>query len=185
MKFIYVLLLTSLIALVNTGCVGTIYSAAVDERNVKTIANDTSIELSILKKLSEGESSDIIDVSVSSYEGKVFLVGEYENSSQKNRFLSASKSVEGVKSVDSYFLQVNETSPCGTKENLSITVKVKSNLIGDKTIWSTNVHVSTMQCQVVLWGTVGTPEEVSKSIEHAKKVEGVKSVKSFLKTSKK
>jgi len=184
MKLIYALLLALLIIFVNTGCVGTIYSAAVDERNVKTIASDTSIELSILKKLGDEESSDIIDVSVSSYEGKVFLVGEYENSSQKSRFFTAAKSVEGVKSVDFYLLKANKNSPCGTKENLSITAKVKANLIGDKSIWSTNVHVSTMQCQVVLWGTVGTSLEVSKSISHAKKVEGVKSVKSFLKSSK-
>ena len=184
MKLIYALLLAGMIVLVNTGCVGTIYSAAVDERNVKTIASDTSIEFSILKKLSDEESSDLIAVSVSSYEGKVFLVGEYENTTQKSRFISAAKSVEDVKSVDSYLLKANENSACGTKENLSITAKVKASLIGDKSIWSTNVHVSTMQCQVVLWGTVGTSAEVAKSISHAKKVEGVKSVKSFLKSSK-
>jgi len=184
MKLIYAVLLAGFIVLTSTGCVGTIYSAAVDERNVKTIASDTSIELSILKKLGDNESSDIIDVSVTSYEGQVFLVGEYENSSQKNRFLAAAKGIEGVKSIDSYFLKSNETSPCGTKENLSITAKVKASLIGDKSIWSTNVHVSTLQCQVVLWGTVGTSEELSKTISHAKKVENVKSVKSFLKAKK-
>jgi len=184
MKLIYTLLLAGMIVLVNTGCVGTIYSAAVDERNVKTIASDTSIEFSILKKLSDEESSDLIAVSVSSYEGKVFLVGEYENSSQKSRFISAAQSVEGVQSVGSYLIKANENSTCNTKKNISITAKVKANLIGDKSIWSTNVHVSTIQCQVVLWGTVATSDEVSKSISHARSVEGVKSVKSFLKSTK-
>lgn len=184
MKLIYSLLFAGFIVLTNTGCVGTIYSAAMDERNVKTVASDTAIELEIMKKLTDGKSGDLIDVSVTSYEGKVFLVGEYENSVQKERFLKATKGVVGVKSVGSYLQKVDKNHTCGTSENLKITAKVKSKLIGDKSIWSTNVRVSTMKCQVVLWGTVGTYTEVSKSIQHAKQVEGVKSVKSFLKATK-
>ena len=184
MKKLTLLLFATFIVLSTTGCVGTIYEAVVDERSVKTIASDKGIELDILKKLSDKESGDLIDVSVTSYHGDVFLVGEYQDSAQKSRFLSSAKSIEGVRSVKSYLLKANKNSPCDTKINLEITAKVKANLIGDKSIWSTNVKISTMQCQVVLWGTVGTPAEVSKSIGHAKSVEGVKSVKSFLKSKK-
>ena len=183
-KLLGTALLLGLIVLSNTGCVGTIYSAVVDERNVKTIASDTSIEFSILKKLADEKSGDLIDVSVTSYKGAVFLVGEYFDSTQRSRFLKAAKSIEGVKSVKSYLIKTDKNHPCGTTKNLEITAKVKAALIGDKSIWSTNVRVSTMKCQVVLWGTVGTSEEVSKSIKHAKSVEGVKSVKSFLKSQK-
>lgn len=184
MKLIYSLLFAGFIVLTNTGCVGTIYSAAMDERNVTTVASDTGIEFEIMKKLTDDKSGDLIDVSVTSYEGKVFLVGEYLDSVQKARFLKAAKGVEGVKSVGSYLVKADKNHPCGTSENLKITAKVKAALIGDDSIWSTNVRVSTMKCQVVLWGTVGTSAEVSKSIQHAKKVEGVKSVKSFLKAKK-
>ena len=181
-KLIGTILLCGFILLFSTGCVGTIYSAAMDERNVKTVASDTSIEFSIMKKLADEKSSDLMDVSVSSYEGKVFLVGEYEDTSQKSRFIKAAKSVEGVKSVNSYLKKSDKNHKCGTSKNIEITAKVKTALIGDKSIWSTNVHVSTIKCQVVLWGTVGTYQEVSKSIKHANSVEGVSSVKSFLKS---
>lgn len=183
-KLIVMLVTLGFIALINSGCVGTIYSAAVDERNVKTIASDTAIEVKILKNLNSEKSSDLIAVSVTSYEGNVFLVGEYENMIQKNRFISAAKKVEGVRSVKTYLIPAKKNHPCDTKKNLGITANVKAKLIGDKSIWSTNVHVSTMQCQVVLWGTVGTSAEITKSISHAKSVEGVKSVKSFLKAKK-
>lgn len=181
---IMLILFSGFVVFFNTGCVGTIYEAAVDERNVGTIANDKTIEVKILKKLSDGKSGDLIDVSVTCYKGDVFLVGEYEDSAQKKRFLNSAKSVEGVRSVDSYLKQAVKDHPCDTKKNLKITAGVKAALIGDKSIWSTNVKVSTMQCQVVLWGTVGTSAELSKSIKHAKSVEGVKSVKSFLKSNK-
>ncbi len=139
-KLIIMLLTFGFIVLTNTGCFGTIYSAVVDERNVKTIANDTAIEFKILKNLSDEESSDLVAVSVTSYEGDVFLVGEYENNSQKNRFISSSKKVEGVKSVKSYLIRAKKDDPCDTKKNLGITVDVKTKLVGDKSIWSTNIH---------------------------------------------
>lgn len=183
-SLIYSLLFAVVIIFTNTGCIGTIYSATVDERNISTIANDTSIELAIMKKLTEKESGDLLDVSITSYEGKVFIVGEYTDSAQKSRILIAAKSVEGVKSVSSYMIKENKQHKCSSTDDITITAKVKSKLIGDKTIWSTNVHVSTIQCQVVLWGTVGTKAEVTKSINHAKNVVGVSSVKSFLKSAK-
>jgi hyperosmotically inducible periplasmic protein len=183
MKKFLLFLVIALVALYTAGC-STIYEAAVDERNVSTIASDKVIEVKILKKMADVKSGDLVDVSVTSYQGNVFLVGEYENLAQKNRFLSAAKSIEGVRSVKSYFLQADKNSPCDTQKNLGITAKVKAALIGDKSIWSTNVKVSTMQCKVVLWGTVGSSAEVTKSIAHAKSVAGVKSVKSFLKYKK-
>ena len=181
---IYSALFSLFVLLTNTGCVGTIYSATVDERNVKTIASDKVIENTILANLLKGESSDVLDVSVTSYEGRVFLVGEYETTEQKNRFISTAKKVDGVRSVGTYLVKLDKNHPCGTKANLTITAKVKAALVGDKSIWSTNINISTIKCQVVLWGTVGTSAEVSKAIAHAKSVEGVKSVKSFLKAKK-
>jgi len=127
-NLIYSLILAMLIILTNTGCVGTIYSAAVDERNVKTFASDKGIELEIMKKLTEEKSGDVIDVSVTSYEGKVFLVGEYKDTAQKTRFLKAAKNVKGVKSVNSYLLKRDKNHPCTTSKNLKITAKVKDSV---------------------------------------------------------
>ena len=183
MKLISLLVVALTASFLTTGC-GTIYSATVDERNVKTITSDTSIEAKIKKQLSKGKYSDLLNLSVTSYEGDVFLVGEYESVAQRDRFVAAAKAVEGVASISSYFVKANKNHPCGTKQNVGITTKVKTSLIEDKTIWSTNVKVKTMQCQVVLWGTVRKAEEVEKSVSHAKAVEGVQSVKSFLKTKK-
>ena len=183
-KLLLFLISTFTIVFITTGCVNKIYSAFVDERNVKTIAKDTSIELEIQSKLTQKKSKDLLALSVTSYEGNVFLVGEYETTSQKQRFLDSAKKVEGVKSVKSYFIKENKNHPCDTAKDIKLTTKVKTKLIGDENIWSTNVHVSTMQCQVVLWGTVGKKDEITKSINHAKSVKGVRSVKSFLKSKK-
>jgi hyperosmotically inducible protein len=156
----------------------------VDERDVKTIASDTKIKGKILADFIDDDTVKTLDISASCYEGRVYLIGEYDTIKQKERAIEIAQNIEGVKSVTTYLLPKNEDSPCGTKENLKITAKVKAKLIGDKNIWSTNVDVKTIQCIVVLWGLVGSDEEVQKSIEHAKEVEGARNVKSFLKVAK-
>jgi len=175
--------ITALVVLLSAwfGCT-TIYKTAVDERDVKTIANDKKIEATIVKRLLENDSVKVLDVSTYCYNGKVYLVGEYNTGTQKNLISRIAKNIEGVKSITTYLLPKKTNDPCDTKENLEITAKVKAALIKDKEIWSTNVDVKTIQCAVVLLGIVGSEQEISKAIAHAKGVEGVRSVKSYLKS---
>jgi len=166
------------------GC-GTIYSAAVDERNVSTIANDTAIKAEIVKKFYDDEKIKSLDISTGCYRGHVYLVGEYDTADQKKRAIKIARSVEGVKHVTTYLLPKKKDDSCGIDENLEIVGKVKAKLVGDKDIWSTNIDIHSIQCQVVLYGLVGSKQEINKAIEHAKSVEGVRGVKSFLKSTKK
>ncbi len=163
---------------------GTIYGAAVDERNVSTIASDHKIKAAVLKKFSDDELVGVLDFSVSSYKGHVYLIGEYETAAQKSRAIALAKSVSGVTAFTSYLLSEKKNSPCGPGRNLELTAKVKAKLIGDKEIWSTNIDVKTMQCITVLWGLVGSQAEIDKSVAHARSVEGVTQVKSLLKSVK-
>lgn len=165
--------------LVASGCA--IYDAAVDERNVSTIASDTTIKGTIVKKFYDDDKIKSLDISTGCYRGHVYLVGEYDSAVQKDRAIKITKSVEGVKSVTTYLLPKKKGDLCGTDENLAIVTKVKAKLVGDKNIWSTNIDVKSVQCNVVLYGLVGSQIEINKTIAHAKSVEGIRSVKSFLK----
>jgi hyperosmotically inducible protein len=181
-KFIIIISFFFLLTTLN-GCT-IVYTTVVDERSVKTIASDTKIKSKILAKFIDDDTVKTLDISASCYEGHVYLIGEYDTIKQKQRAIEIAKNIEGVESVTTYLLPKNENSPCGTKENIEITARVKAKLVGDMDIWSTNVDVKTIQCIVVLWGLVGSDEQVQKSIEHAKEVDGVKNVKSFLKVAK-
>ena len=166
-----------------SGCT-TIYSAAVDERNVSTIANDTKIKGVIVKKFLKDDYIKSLDISTGCYLGRVYLVGEYDKPVQKKRAIKIAKSVEGVKSVTTYLLPKKEGDLCGTGDNIKLMVNVKSKLVADKNIWSTNIDIKSVQCNIVLYGLVGSKNEIGKAIAHAKSVKGVRSVKSFLKSTK-
>jgi hyperosmotically inducible periplasmic protein len=164
------------------GC--TAYEAAVDERHVGTIADDTIIKGKILKKFIEDDKIKILDISIGCYRGHVYLVGEYEVPPQKNRAIELAESVDGVKQVTTYLVPKKKNDFCGLEDNLAIEGKVKAKLIKDKDIWSTNIDVKSVQCHVVLYGLVGSKAEINKAVAHAKSVAGTRGVTSLLESAK-
>lgn len=168
-----------------SGC-GTIYKAVVDERDVRTIASDTKIKLKIVNAFIDDEKIKALDIFTGVYEGRVYLVGQYESLKQKKLAVEIAKGVENVKSVTTHMLlkKKEEDPDCKTKKNLGIMLTARKNLIQDKDIWSTNVDVKSVQCNIVLVGLVGTKGEIEKVKAHAKRVEGVRSVTSYLRSMK-
>jgi hyperosmotically inducible protein len=66
-------------------------------------------------------------------------------------------------------------------DKATISTKVQASLINDPAIHSTNIDVKVVQCHVVLLGVVGTESEAAKAVAHARSVEGVSGVVSYLK----
>ena len=169
-------------SLSSSGC-SVIYTTAVDQRDVETILNDTKIKFTIGNKFYDDEAINSLNLSSGCYSGHVILVGEYDKAFQKKRAIKIAKSIEGVKSVTTYLLPKNKDDVCGTDDNIKLTLEVKTKLVGDKDIWSTNIDVKSVQCNVVLYGLVASENKIKKAVAHAKNVEGVRSVKSFLTSS--
>ena len=167
-----------IILLTVSGC--TVYKAAVDERPVSAIADDTIIKGKIIKKFLEDDKIKTLDISTGCYRGHVYLIGQYDAPIQKDRAIEIAKSVDGVKQVTTYLLPKKKNDYCGLEDNLEIEGKVKAELIKDKNIWSTNINVKSVQCHVVLYGLVGSKAEINKAIAHAKSVGDTRGVTSFL-----
>lgn len=182
MKNIIKIIAFFILPLFSSGC-SIIYTTAVDQRDVNTIVNDTTIKFTIANKFHDEDSLSPLNLSIGCYKGHVYIVGEYDRLVQKKLAIKIAKSIEGVKKVTTYLLPKKRTDLCGLDDSLVITGKVKVQLIGDKDIWSTNIDVKTVQCTVVLYGLVASKNEIKKAIEHARNVEGVRSVKSFLESS--
>ncbi|WFS63033.1 BON domain-containing protein [Pseudodesulfovibrio thermohalotolerans] len=172
------LLMLLAVGLFANGCA--VYDVAVEERNVSEYANDEKIAFLIEKEFLADDLVKYMDFDASSYEGLVYIVGEYESRAQVDRAIEIAKSVDGVRSVTTYLLPKRAGDSCGTTDNLEIYAKVKNLLVQDKNIWSTNVEIKTLQCNVILLGIVGSTAEREKIIDYAKSVPGVRSVKSYL-----
>ncbi|MBC8199589.1 MAG: BON domain-containing protein [Desulfobacterales bacterium] len=182
MKNYFAAILCLVLLVMSSGCT-TFYSAAVDERNVRTVAGDTKIKATILQKFIEDDVVKTFDIDIACYYGHVYLIGEYDAEKQKNRAIKIARKVERVEGITTYLLKKKDGDPCGATDNLAIKAKIKAKLIKDGDIWSTNVDVTVVQCNVVFVGLVGSDKEIEKIIAHAKSVGGIRSVKSFLKVA--
>jgi len=174
------LCITAILTLCYTlsGCA--VYNAAVDERNVSEQYSDTVITASVINKLVKSDHVTSLDISVKTYNRKVYLIGEVDSLTERSIAISLARSVKGVQSVIPYLLLKNKKDFCGTTDNLSMTTKLKTNLVGDKEIWSTNISIDAVQCNIVLTGIVGSAKERQKIIQHAKQIPNVRSVTSYI-----
>jgi hyperosmotically inducible protein len=180
----HVLAVMSCFILIATlGCGGQ-HKAAKDAEFARTFAGDKRIMSTILKKFLADYLVKDLNITPRCYNGHAYLVGEYETENQKERAVEIAKAVEGVKTLETYLLPKKKDDSCKPEENLRITSQVKAVIAGDRKIWSKNLSIVTAQCNVVLMGFVGKKTDIQKVIEHAKSVEGVRSVKSYLKSLK-
>ena len=170
------------LALFANGC--TVYNVAVEERSVGDYASDEKITFLIEEKFLEDDLVKYMDYDASSYEGLVYIVGEYESRAQVDRAVSIAKSVEGVRSVTTYILPKKANDTCGTTDNLELYATLKKELVADGDIWSTNIEIKTVQCNIVLLGIVGSTAEKEKIIDYANKTPGARSVKSYLRVKR-
>jgi hyperosmotically inducible periplasmic protein len=178
------LCLFCLIALGSLSGCGTIYKASVDERDVGTFVDDGRIESSVRARIINDSVVKLRDMSVNSYQGTVYLVGEFDADQQKMRAVRLAKEVDGVRRVTVIPFQKQADPSCGTAEDLSLYAKIKARLVEDRDIWSTQVDVKVVQCNAVILGLVKSQRDANSIVAHANAVPGVRTVQNFIRIIK-
>ena len=94
MKNYFAAILCLALLVMSCGCT-TLYSAAVDERNVRTIAGDTKIKAIILDAFIQDDTVKTFDIDIACYYGHVYLIGEYDAEKQKTGLLKLPEILKG------------------------------------------------------------------------------------------
>lgn len=148
---------------------------------------DTAITAKVKAKLMGDEGLKNSRIKVTTTNGVVTLEGTASSSKAKSAAEAATKSVEGVKSVDNN-LKTPATSKASAKtrdavdktERVAsdswITTKVKSGILASSVSRGFNVSVKTTHGVVALGGTLPNRDAVDHVKDIASKVDGVKSV---------
>jgi hyperosmotically inducible protein len=150
-------------------------------------ATDTAITAAVKVQLLTQASLDGSHITVTTTNRVVTLDGSASSARAKTVAEAATKSVEGVKSIDDE-LQVFARTEAGartheavatTERILSdswITTQVKSEILADSVTKGFEVSVNTMHGVVVLRGALANQDGVNAVKHIAEKVDGVKSV---------
>jgi osmotically-inducible protein OsmY len=151
-------------------------SALPDRRDTKVIVNDENIESKATNML-YGDSSinKKIHVNITSYNGIVLVSGEVLSEDLRQKAIDVVRNVPDVRRVHNELIVADLTSFESRSGDTWITSKVKSQMMGNKTLESNFVKVVTENDTVYLMGVV-TEKEAEIAAKIARNVAGVKRV---------
>jgi hyperosmotically inducible protein len=170
-----------LLLLAPAGCTtvaSTAYGSATEERTVSEQASDEKIQLAVRKRISDGvDTKSAVSLDVFSHLGQVVIAGAVPaDSPLRQQAPTLARGVEGVKRVDTFWVP---TQPSKT-DDLEIGVKFKTKVVGDGNLKISQVDYTVLAGQVVLTGVVNSQAKVDAFVKHAKSIDGVKGVRTFV-----
>ncbi|WP_031479968.1 BON domain-containing protein [Maridesulfovibrio frigidus] len=166
------------------GSIYTAYAASVDERGFQTIVEDELLEANIQSKILHQKDLEVLGVSTYSYNGHIYIVGQFDQKEDFNMLRKIVRSAGKVNSLTTFLFAESEDAICNAAEDYILQSEVKAALLDNDSVWGTNIAVKSVQCNIVLLGRVGDINEIEHAKRTAFQIEGVQTVKSFLRSSK-
>lgn len=159
-------------------------SAKIDNtmKSASNYMGDSAVTAKVKSALVSDKGINSNDISVETSNGVVTLSGFVNDESQVERAVSATRTVDGVTSVNNK-LNIKGTQTTSVKSYASdsaITSEVKAKFLADRIVPSRMIKVQTSSGVVQLSGHVKSEQQATRAESVAKAVDGVKSVKNDL-----
>jgi hyperosmotically inducible protein len=147
------------------------YKGATDKRSVGTMLDDSILSSTIKTKMIADEFVKARNIDVDVLNGIVYLIGVVESASQKRMAADVARGVDGVRGIENQ-LVVGSTTVGQTLNDTFLTSKIKTGLLKDPDITSTNVDVDTYNNVVSLTGIVKSSSEKNKILNIVREIAG-------------
>ncbi len=139
--------------------------------------DDTVVTTKVKSALLSDPDIKSFDLKVETRKGAVQLSGFVDNQAQIDRAITTARGVEGVGSVENNMsLKGGSTTVGNAVDDGIITAKVKSALLADPNVKSSDIAVVTRKGEVQLSGFVDSQAQIDRANAIAHKVDGVTSV---------
>ena len=177
-------LILLLIAIILSGCVGvsssgvfgTGVSVALDPRSVGTQIDDSIMQKNLSARMILLDKKYLLSVKSKVLDGRIFLTGKVENPEDKLKLTKMAWETEGVRSVRNDIKVKENFNFKQSAKDLLITSQLRTALIIDKEIKSTNYQIDTYKKKIYIYGIAMTSSEKDKVIDEAKQILDVKDV---------
>ena len=173
-----------LIGFILTGCVGvgseglfgTGVSVALDPRTVGTQIDDSIMQKTISAKILTRDKKHIISVKTKVLDGRIFITGKVDNPEEKLIITKLAWETKGARSVRNDIKIKEEFKFKQSAKDLLITSQLRTALILNKNIKSTNYQIDTYKKKIYVYGIAFTLEEKNLVISEAKEILDVEDV---------
>ena len=178
------LLIVILISFIITGCVGvgskglfgTGVSVALDPRTVGTQIDDSIMQKTISAKILARDKKHIISVKTKVLDGRIFITGKVDNPEEKLIITKLAWETKGVRSVRNDLKIKEDFKFKQSAKDILITSQLRTALILNKNIKSTNYQIDTYKKKIYVYGIALTLEEKDLVISEAKEILDVEDV---------
>ena len=169
-------ILSGCVGVSSSGVFGTGVSVALDPRSVGTQIDDSIMQKNLSARMILLDKKYLLSVKSKVLDGRIFLTGKVENPEDKLKLTKMAWETEGVRSVRNDIKVKENFNFKQSAKDLLITSQLRTALILDKEIKSTNYQIDTYKKKIYIYGIAMTSDEKDKVIDEAKQVLDVKDV---------
>ena len=169
-------LLYSCVGSSSVGVFGSGVSVAFDPRTVGMQIDDSIMQKNLMSRLALTEKKYFLSISVKVLDGNIFLSGKVDEPEEKLKITKMAWETKGTRSVRSAIAIKGQTNFKGTAKDVLITSQLRTALIFNKLIKTTNYNIDTINGKTYIFGIAMTDDEKKEVIKEAQEVYGVKQV---------
>ena len=158
------------------GIFGTGVSVALDPRTVGTQVDDSIMQKVIATKLVSENRKYLLSVKTKVLDGRIFLTGKVENPEEKLKITKIAWETKGARSVRNDIKIKEKFNFKQSAKDILITSQLRTALIVNKNIKSTNYQIDTYKKKIYIYGIAITIEEKDLVISEAKEILDVENV---------
>jgi osmotically-inducible protein OsmY len=173
--------LPSCVPIVVAGAAGSGAYVAGQERGLGTQVSDTSIRAQIDNLWLKYSTDMYGQLSLSVTEGRVLITGAVSNPEWKAEAVRLAWQVNGVKEVDNEIQLADKSSIADAARDELITTRLRSAILFDKQVRSTNYNIDVVNGTIYLSGIARTQGELDRVTDYARNIPNVKRVVSYAK----
>jgi osmotically-inducible protein OsmY len=182
MKFKFILAI--LLGLILSGCVGvsskgifgTGVSIAFDPRTVGTQMDDSIMEKNLATRILIKDKKYLLSIKSKVLDGRIFLTGKVDSPEEKLILTKLAWETKGARSVRNDIKIKVEFNFKRSAKDILITSQLRTALILNKNIKSTNYQIDTYKKKIYIYGIALTSEEKDLVISEAKEILDVEDV---------
>ncbi len=178
------ILILLFISLFFSGCVGvsskgifgTGVSVALDPRSLGTQIDDSIMQKNLSARLILLDKKYFLSIKSKVLDGRIFLTGKVENPEEKLKLTKLAWETEGARSVRNDIKIKERFNFQRSAKDVLITSQLRTALIVNKNIKSTNYQIDTYKKKIYVYGIALTSDEKLLVIQEAKEILDVEDV---------
>tara|TARA_B100001758_G_C18272628_1_gene537197 strand:+ start:152 stop:745 length:594 start_codon:yes stop_codon:yes gene_type:complete len=176
LSIILFFLISNCVGTSSQGIFGTGVSVALDPRSIGTQIDDNIMQKSLSSRLLLKDKKYILSINLKVLDGRIFITGKVDDPEEKLIITKMAWETKGVRSVKNNIIIKEEFNFKQSAKDILITSQLRTAMIINKKIKSTNYNIDTYKKKIYIYGIAQDKDELKQVLEEAEAILDVKRV---------